>query len=1005
MRLPQVPKDRVIDATPVALSLILISLLQDATYVGLALLHLWLWLRHPRSKSRYWVFAAAVSLYLGHFVGLPLLIDYVGKINSPFKCDAWQRVSMYMLIASATGILPIAYRLISRCSLTYRGEQQDDDDASDSRAGISDLIFLSLLCAVALFSARIPEFAWDYYWSPSHTLLVTLYYSALAIAAMRMGASGSRTTGVVVFLVTWIVGYIGCKFLLLGVGVVSDELLDDPYWLTPRNASRYHQPSFIGAFFVGLFPSICRKCGVTLRIPRPSVANSAVFADTSSQPAQREHVSRWSRVGRILGSWFLLVSLLILVLHPFGTIGRYDSDGYRVAGWPLRYLEQDQVNQSSAPLIWTESDTWATVDFSVVSLILNLLIAIAIWLIFLPPKRLKQLVSAMTLRRVRITTSVCLVILILMSTHGIYWLRMIALRSQEGVRYHRFEQYPKLGSIASLADKFDSAILPSEYRIKRGRPTSVTLSESPPSVITHVLGLPVLHDITLRRCRLLPEHVEQLATHQNLESIELEDCELSPDAVQRLLAVPQLVDLQLERTQGEEELIRITRLDSYYGRRDSDATDSPRFEMALSRNGGDISVPQRVSELTILAPYDIDCEFQIRSAPDLQVLQISSMSVKISEAVTRLTIMDAPALESVFLSNSQKVDLEIESAESVHTISGIPIRGLDPFARLTALRFHRPTRLEKLFIDISQCTEFTVGGRSNGQDSRSGDEPQDASGKVFVEQLRLAGLSGVEHRDDELSNENLVTSWLEFFPEQIDATYLSVERMSISQEALELLPSCSETLRFIDCRVAADTFDHADESVPSTRRLIAPDYSPDDVQLATLLKKVPSLSGIHISGRKLTTIPRALARDIVQVTIDDLSLNGDDLMGLAWPDVLKARFWNLKVSDEVFQSWKMPSLEAIDLAGSSVSIEAFALFAGKSPSLNSINLETEATSEYEDYEKEGKIFLSGRRITSQDLKSIVRLRCEMVDFQGCEISPATLREIEQDTSEKYFILD
>ncbi|MCA9136557.1 MAG: hypothetical protein KDB00_07355, partial [Planctomycetales bacterium] len=123
MRLPRIPQDRVIDAVPVALALILISVAWFLPAAGaLSMLHIWLWLRHPRSKSRYLIFVAAMSLYLGVFVAAPLVIAFAETLTYGKAVAHTPYVAKYLMSAAATGILPIMYRLMSRCSLTFHGE-------------------------------------------------------------------------------------------------------------------------------------------------------------------------------------------------------------------------------------------------------------------------------------------------------------------------------------------------------------------------------------------------------------------------------------------------------------------------------------------------------------------------------------------------------------------------------------------------------------------------------------------------------------------------------------------------------------------------------------------------------------------------------------------------------------------------------------------------------------------------------------------------------------------
>lgn len=111
-----------IDAVPVALVLILLSMIWFVPAgAPLSMLHIWLWLRHPRSKSRYTIFMMVLILYLGLFVAFPLVCVYLDSYNT-------------------------------------------------------DLLALSLLSAIAFFAVRIPRDKIDWDHSPVFDLISPMIF-------------------------------------------------------------------------------------------------------------------------------------------------------------------------------------------------------------------------------------------------------------------------------------------------------------------------------------------------------------------------------------------------------------------------------------------------------------------------------------------------------------------------------------------------------------------------------------------------------------------------------------------------------------------------------------------------------------------------------------------------------------------------------------------------------------------------------------------------------------
>ena len=564
MSLFRVPRERVIDAVPVALVLILLSMIWFVPAgAPLSMLHIWLWLRHPRSKSRYAIFSLVLILYLGLFVAFPLVCVYLDSYNAgrTMSITPTSEIAMHLVIASSAGILPILYRMISRCTLSVRGEANPKYDPKSSRGSISDLLALSLLSAIAFFAVRIPRDKIDWDHSPVFDLISTLTFSAVGLFAMRWNARGSRDSGFAKLLVVWLGGYATLRLLIDSVRYVRDNWLDEPEWLSEYwSTVTESQFFFLAMFFVAVFPIICRRCAVTLEFPdRESdvpVRESDLQSDdvrSASEPAMTPK-GVWSRVGGASGHCALLACISALTLYPFTWLSKYGTQGYRVAGWPLRYWEQEQVGEFDGNWYWVQADVVSTISFEAFPLVIDVLISVLIWWLIMPPRFVRRVTAPGRLRIARWAGGIVL--------GGILVWTLVApmyerhrLESFPGIEIRRVEDRVSLGLIERVASIVEDEMFDSDFP-ERGSVDSIAIDNASEQAIDEAFRLEELSTIRIVGSKLSVDQVKRLAAMRRLQWLTLTDCDLPPKAIDEILQSSTLLNLESVQSDGMSFSIR-----------------------------------------------------------------------------------------------------------------------------------------------------------------------------------------------------------------------------------------------------------------------------------------------------------------------------------------------------------------------------------------------------------------------------------------------------------------
>lgn len=991
MPLPRVPKERIVDAVPVALVLIVLSVAWVfPPGAPISMLHLWLWLRHPRSKSRYAIFAAVMCLYLGIFVVGPMLLTYMESMNtgSPTFLGYFSRdIAMHLMIASSAGVLPIFYRLISRCSLVYQGEMTEHADESESRAGISDLLILSFLFSIVFIVARLTKDSINWWHAPTWDLITTWVFSIVGLIAMRVGAKGNRVVRFTSFLLLSIGGYALLHGVVFCTRYLRDEILDNPEWLSEGYSSYgdvTDQPLFLAMLFVAVFPLICRRCGVTLALPRSTVTTATETADAESQ-LKGTSPSRWTVLGESVGHIGLIAFISMFTLYPFPWIEKYSpEDGYRVAGWPLEYWQQQQVARSDAPWYWTNSEIWSTVDFRSLALVVDLLLTVILWLLIAPPKKLKQVINPRRLRFARCACFVGLMLHFLATLYAVPLLRDRSYAACEGMTIDSRNGNPRLGTIPMAAMLIEWKLLPIQIPVARGLPNSVTFENSPRESLSSGLKIPTLETVTLRRCVLDPQHVDRISKIERLRKLVLIDCQLPPGALDALLKAPALLSMEVEQANGDRQ--RFTDPQDHIFNYASPKSSPSEYLLNWESAGGELVVPESISELTLVVPNSGDPEYRLTKAPDLMVMELRNTTGKVPDSIAKLTIDNAPSLSKIHLDNCQRVDLTINSPSAIESIRGSAKPGEDPHARLTSLQINGESNLNVLMADVLDCDRLDLGTFSPD---------------AFLSQLQLTGRSLQQFESRPRIDAARIAGLLRQLPKELQVIGLELQFTEFDQNVAKAMPKLGYEFALIDCAVSDDALTGLDGRLRTVQWFRTPGFAPNDRQLAQLLKQFDALWEIHIDGSNLQSLPKGWGAEVQTITIDHLNLDPQAITKYDWANVFELQLANASLTNEVIASWApMPRLRRIDLSQTPTSIKAAVSLVNQCPNLDLIDLSTNHDPERQPYAIGKTLRLHGRKITTEVLKVIRPLNFDFVDLRGCEITSDALTELEaEDESE------
>ncbi|MEO9593221.1 hypothetical protein [Rhodopirellula bahusiensis] len=905
----RVPRDRIIDAVPVALVLILMSV---AAFIPIAatasMLHLWLWLRHPRSKSRYILFGGIVGTVMTIGVVLPLIGNHFYSQNGDGDEILIHTgyIPMLLIAFSAAGIPPILYRLLSRCSLTTSGESTQQKGVHESRTGISDLLALALLSAIVLVVLRMPREQLKWHDAPTFDLVTTIVFSIVGLIAMRINARCSRSIFFANFLLTWIGGFVALKLSYDGLEYIREKWLDDPEWLTHYSRRWGMRPHAIAMMLIALFPIICRRCGVVLTSARTNPNNTtekegnAIELDGDSL----ENTSRSRRflggLGELTGHLALLALISAVTLYPFTWLSSYGSYGHRVAGWPFPYWTAQQLSGSDSPWYWTNSKIWRGIEFSPIPLVANLILTAAAWIFILPARPIRRRLGLSAIRYGRITLCVFFLSCLGYKIFGAPIFRNRGLDSLEGVTINDHEHSPKLGLFTTIAVEVDLQSFGIPGESDRGLPSDILLEKASPETIARVFDWTSITTLNFADCEVSPALVESILAHPNIRTVHFENCSVNPTLVDRLVDDRKLATLSLTvgRQTTSYQTIRRWSPSEWMKPRSRRSL----YHLEAHANNGECLVSDKVQSLTLSVPDHIPSQIALTGAERLQHLRVKNTVGEIPESACQLTLSQCPELDSIALDNYQKFDLKIGSAPKLNSITGFWNDDQYCAARLTSLTIDDAPKLSSLSMDVSECETIYFGSTPY---------------QPFLRDLELCGHSGIRSSTAApLSAETVAQRLRQFIPHfLLDSLHLA--GVELDNDVLTLLASSVNTLRCEDCRfqqISQEIFS-SDSAWPL--QFTVPDFAPNDQQLTRLLKIASELNTLHISGVNLSKLPAALG-NLYSVTIDNLKLAPNQFRGMEWKQTGVLELQDSNVTDEILNSWKMPRMFWLSLSDSQV---------------------------------------------------------------------------------------
>ncbi|GAB5512962.1 hypothetical protein [Rhodopirellula baltica] len=905
----RVPRDRIIDAVPVALVLILMSV---AAFIPIAapasMLHLWLWLRHPRSKSRYSLFGGIVGTVMTIGVVLPLIGNHFYSQNGDGDEILIHTgyIPMLLIAFSAAGIPPILYRLLSRCSLTTSGDSPQRESVDESRTGISDLLALALLSAIVLFVLRMPREQLKWHNAPTLDLVTTLVFSIVGLIAMRINARCNRSVFFANFLLTWIGGFVALRLSYDGLEYIREKWLDDPEWLIQHRRRWGMRPHAIAMMLIALFPIICRRCGVVLTSARTNANNTTEKDGKAIEPDGNslENTSRSRRflggLGELTGHLALLALISAVTLYPFTWTSPYGEYGYRVAGWPFPYWTAQQLAGSNSPWYWTNSEIWRSIEFSPLPLVTNLILTAAAWIFILPARAIRRRLGLSTIRYGRIALCVFFLACLGYNIFGEPIFRNRGLDSLEGVTINDHEHSPKLGLFSMIAVEMDWRSVGIPGQSDRGLPSDILLKKASPDTISRVLDWTSITTLNFSDCEVSPALVESILAHPNIRTVHFENCSVKSKLVDRLVNERKLAALSLTNGQQTTAYRKTQRWSPI-------EWTKPRSERSLytletHAINGEYLVSNNVQLLTLSVPNHIPSQIDLQETESLQHLIVNNTVGEIPKSVCQLTISRCPELDTIALDNYQKFALTIGSAPKLNSITGFWNHNRHSAARLTSLAIDNAPQLSSLNIDISECETIHFGSTPY---------------QPFLEELVLSGHSGIRTSHAAPLSAKIFTQRLRQFIPHFLLDSLHLNGVELDNDVLTLLASSVSTLRCEACRfheISTDIFS-SDSAWPF--QFTVPNFAPNDQQLTRLLETASELNTLHISGVNLTKIPPALG-NLHSVTIDNLKLAPNQFRGMEWKHTGVLELQDSNVTDEILKSWKMPRMFWLSLSNSLV---------------------------------------------------------------------------------------
>ena len=802
MRFFRVPRERVVDAVPIALVLILFSSIAVVPLVvPVCMLHLWLWLRHPRSRSRYLIFACVSGLVLGLGAALPLIGNLIYSHTSGGDALLVHvgHVPMMLMVFSAAGILPILYRLVSRCSLTSRRELASDaasvDAHSDSqsRAGISDLLALSTMCAIVFVVAGASRESYRWYHAPIWDLAITLMYSLVGLIAMRINAQCSRSMMFANFLFIWVGGTIAIRLLVHVMGLLQQTWFEEASWfnvLYRRELER--ETSVFAMIFVALFPVVCRRCGVILTLPSlsDSAGDQHGNANTDQSTGAETGVlprSRGQRIlgasGQLFGGTALVVMLSAIMLYPYTQVVGYlhgDDLGYRIGGWPFEYWVVKQIEATEAAWYWTKPGIWQTVQFRMLPLLIDIALVAITFLLVFPIPWVQRTFRCRGVRIGRYALGLFLLAMFVYSIGGAAIWRQYRYASIPGVTVRDYDEHPKLGLFESIAFEIDTSWRGTSDRIKRGLPSDVIFDSASSEVIEEIISDCPIRYVEFIDCDITAQNFERLANIENLSSVEFSNCNLPSGAVETLVAQRRIYRIHFD--EGTES--RTYRWRGYSRHRTRPWAQRSLYDLKLVSKGGEYRTGENVQSLELVVPNHVDSRFTFADCENLTEVVAQNTVGVVPDSVCELSFSSTPELTGMRLDNYQKFAVTLADAPRLRSVTGFFDKVAFHEARLVSLKIVGENNLQNVFVDVSECENLELG------------TPRDRS---VGGTLRLSSYSGIRSQPPEVLSASESRDRLALVKSMATTYELVLRGFTLNASTLDLLPTPIDSLNLDGC--------------------------------------------------------------------------------------------------------------------------------------------------------------------------------------------------------------
>ncbi|MEO1525470.1 MAG: hypothetical protein AAFX06_08535 [Planctomycetota bacterium] len=926
MPLPRVPKDRVVDAAPVALVLILLSLPVPLA-LPMAMLHLWLWLRHPRSLSRYLI------------AGFVLLLTPLTLIAQEKRMHEWPA---YLIAISATGILPILYRLVSRCSLTYGDANEPTNQESESRGAISDLMSLSFLTALVFIALQAPA---NYrYEEPFVRLVVALMLSATGLLGMRFAGHRRIVSTFLTTLVLWGIGFSAIRFGNFLMEFAREEYFVGADWLGDEwDIEREYISIF--TLLLAFFPPLCRWCGVRLAPPNLQTDQSLITAATRWLPK-----SWLASPSRALGRLVVLLAISTFTLGPFVHLKESPAgQGYRVAGWPTNYLEQTQFGGTDRPWYWTESDLWETDRFSILGLLTDVAITLAIFLILVPPKRIRDLVPvhAMTIGRLAGVLAIA---------GFIAW----NVYLEDAFRSTRIEQEKTIVVESARERKLELISYFSQQALSLAgiefQPmdvTAVRVSNASTKTINEIWHLGDLESIAFEDCKLTDRELNRLCRLKRLSEIQFVDCKLPTGFVETCL-----VD-----SNAESIVIETPEASSRY-----ELTSSDRefwLELALLVDS-ELDLHPSVTAVAIDALENAS-QIVIRSAPAMTHLYVASWSARAQNTPARLELVDVPALQSLALPPDPPVALGIDSAPRLDEIYS-EFEG----PAIHSLRMDETPPLQYLAVNLDVLKSVQVA------------DPQKLS------HLILSGTPTISSTPK--ARQKQITSAAAALRSVFQCESLHLSSLPLSPEWTTSLP-LAEDVWVEDCEIAPDAIVQWAKQNPELKGLTAEAYQPNDETLQSLVTSLPKLRSFSFDATNLTSLPQDFGSGLEVLHVRQLNVDNNELMKLDCRTLEEIQIASTTMTDEVLQQWQSETLSQVSLTGTRVSTEGIAALVQRCPRIADLRVLKVRDDVHHVPSYTRTLVLRGQSIEMKDHRLLTTLGFDLIDIRGCNLSDEVIEAI------------